>query len=64
MKDIQAFSSFLGNLFLVLMTLKLCGVIDPAWWMVAAPLWAPLAAMLLVLIAGLVMSAKPYKGAK
>jgi nitrate/nitrite transporter NarK len=30
----------LGAMFLIFMTLKLCGVIDWSWWWVTAPLWA------------------------
>lgn len=29
-------------LFLVFLTLKLCGVIEWSWWWVTAPLWAVL----------------------
>ena len=28
-------------LFLIFMTLKLCGVIAWSWWWVTAPIWAP-----------------------
>jgi hypothetical protein len=28
-------------LFLIFLTLKLCGVIDWSWWFVTAPLWGP-----------------------
>lgn len=37
-----------GLLFIVFLTLKLCGVIDWSWWWVTAPLWAPLAIAALV----------------
>jgi len=34
----------LGSLlFLVFLTLKLCGVIDWSWWWVTCPLWGPIA---------------------
>lgn len=35
-------STGLGTvLFLIFMTLKLCGVIDWSWWWVTAPFWIP-----------------------
>lgn len=37
-------------LFLIFMTLKLCGVITWSWWWVTAPIWAPLLIVLLVFI--------------
>jgi hypothetical protein len=40
-------------LFIVFLTLKLCGVIDWSWWWITAPLWAPLAILAVVAIAGL-----------
>ena len=33
--------SFLGLLTIVFITLKLLGVIHWSWWLVLAPLWAP-----------------------
>lgn len=42
--------SFTGLLFLVFLTLKLCGVIDWSWWWVTAPLWVPLVVVVLVLL--------------
>lgn len=41
--------SFLGLLFLVFLTLKLCGVIGWSWWWVTAPLWGPFVVVLAVL---------------
>ncbi len=46
---------FFPLMFLILFTLKLCGVIDwMSWWWVTAPLWAPagiaLVAFLLFLV--------------
>ena len=29
------------GVFLIFLTLKLCGVIDWSWWWVTAPLWIP-----------------------
>jgi hypothetical protein len=31
------------GIFLIFLTLKLCGVIDWSWWWVTAPLWIPFA---------------------
>lgn len=36
-------------LFLIFMTLKLCGVIAWSWWWVTAPIWAPILFVLFVL---------------
>jgi len=30
------------GVFLIFLTLKLCGVIDWSWWWVTAPLWMPI----------------------
>ena len=38
-------------LFLVFLILKLCGKIDWSWWWVTAPLWGPVA---LVIILGII----------
>lgn len=43
-------SGFLGLLALVFITLKLCGVINWAWWVVLAPIWAPFAVAGIVII--------------
>jgi hypothetical protein len=40
----------LGAMFLIFLTLKLCGVIDWSWWWVTAPLWA-IPALLIGIIA-------------
>jgi hypothetical protein len=29
------------GVFLIFLTLKLCGVIDWSWWWITAPLWIP-----------------------
>lgn len=40
-------------LFLIFLTLKLCGVISWSWWWVFSPLWIPLAVvMTIVIVAG------------
>lgn len=31
----------LGIMFLIFLTLKLCGVISWSWWWITAPLWGP-----------------------
>lgn len=40
---------FGGLLAIVFITLKLTGVIAWSWWWVLAPLWAPIALVLLIL---------------
>lgn len=42
--------TFFQGLFLVFLVLKLLGHIDWSWWWVTAPLWAPLAVLLVVLV--------------
>ena len=46
-------------LFLIFMTLKLCGVIVWSWWWVTAPIWAPILLVLLGLIIVLLVTTKP-----
>jgi len=43
------------GVFLVFLTLKLCGVIDWSWWWVTAPLWIPFALALVVLIGAAIL---------
>jgi hypothetical protein len=38
------------GMFLIFLTLKLCGVIDWSWWWVTAPLWMPFALGLMFVI--------------
>lgn len=40
-----------SSLFLIFLTLKLCGVISWSWWWVTAPLWIPLALVSLFVLA-------------
>jgi hypothetical protein len=40
----------LVGVFLIFLTLKLCGVIDWSWWWVTAPLWLPFVLGLLLLV--------------
>jgi len=53
-------SNLLGTAFIIL---KLCGVIDWSWWWVTAPIWAPLALLILILI-GVVIYAMFTEGGK
>lgn len=46
---------FLSILFLVLLVLKLCKVIDWSWWWVTAPLWIPIGILIICLIAYLII---------
>ena len=41
---------FSGLLFIAFLILKLCNVITWSWWWVTAPLWMPVAFVLVVLI--------------
>lgn len=46
-------------LFLIFMTLKLCGVIAWSWWWVTAPIWAPVPIVLVIFaVVGLVVLIK------
>jgi hypothetical protein len=36
-------------LFLIFLTLKLCGVITWSWWWITSPLWGPVAILLFIL---------------
>jgi hypothetical protein len=38
----------LTGVFLIFLTLKLCGVIDWSWWWVTSPLWIPFIIALLL----------------
>jgi hypothetical protein len=40
--------SFASLLFLLFLTLKLCGVISWSWWLVTAPLWGGAAIVLAI----------------
>jgi hypothetical protein len=42
------------GVFLVFLTLKLCGVIDWSWWWVTSPLWIPFA-LCMVLVVGVMI---------
>ena len=45
-----------GIMFLILFTLKLCGVITISWWWVTVPLWGPVVISLLVIAAIYILS--------
>ena len=38
------------GVFLIFLTLKLCGVIDWSWWWITAPLWIPFALGVVLLV--------------
>jgi hypothetical protein len=42
------------GMFLVFLTLRLCGVIAWSWWMVTWPLWGTVLTVLAVLLLGLI----------
>lgn len=48
---------FFGLLTIVFITLKLTGYITWSWWWVLAPLWGPLAFVLLFLLIVLIFAA-------
>ena len=45
-----------GVLFIVFLVLKLCKLIDWSWWWVTAPLWGPIAFVLILAIIGVIVS--------
>lgn len=53
---------FLPALTLLLIAFKLLGVIDWSWWWVTAPLWFPIAAVVLLLILFLAVGASVSVG--
>lgn len=42
-------------LFIVFLVLKLCGVISWSWWWVCAPVWMPVALVLIMFIVGCIV---------
>lgn len=48
---------FFGLLTIVFITLKLMNYIAWSWWWVLAPLWMPLAVVLVILIVGFAIAA-------
>lgn len=44
--------TLLGLVFIVFLTLKLCGVITWSWWWVTAPLWGGVALVALIALIG------------
>ena len=52
----------LVGVFLVFLTLKLCGVIDWSWWWVTAPLWIPFILAIVLLIGVVVLWEATHDG--
>ena len=48
--NISIGGGFSGLLFIAFLILKLCNVINWSWWWVTAPLWMPLAFVIVVSI--------------
>ncbi len=46
------------ELFLIFLTLKLCGVIDWSWWWVFAPFWIPLGLIGMLMVVYVIFSRK------
>jgi hypothetical protein len=57
-------SSILTILFVVFLVLKLTGNIDWSWWWVTSPLWLPVAILLVVINALLIVGAIMLWGRK
>lgn len=49
--------SFCILLFLLFLTLKLCGIITWSWWWVCAPLWIPCTAVIVIMIIEIIIIA-------
>lgn len=47
---------FGGALFLVFLVLKLIGQIDWSWWWVTAPLWGPIAALIVLFVVAMALT--------
>ena len=45
----------LVGMFLIFLTLKLCGVIGWSWWWITAPLWLPLILAIFLLVGVVVL---------
>jgi membrane protein YdbS with pleckstrin-like domain len=48
--NISIGGGFSGLLFIAFLILKLCNIITWSWWWVTAPLWIPVAFVLVILI--------------
>ena len=46
---------FTGLLFITFLVLKLCGVINWSWWWITAPLWIPIALILIAVLVFLIV---------
>ena len=58
--------SFMKILFLILLVLKLCNVIDYSWWWITCPLWIGFALyiaviILIIITAGIIVAIKRIK---
>lgn len=56
-----------GVLFIVFLVLKLCHVINWSWWWVTAPIWIPIAILLLIYCIGflyILIEDRKYRGPK
>jgi len=49
---------FFSVLFLIFLVLKLTGNITWSWWWVTAPLWVPIALLIIIVITATVISKK------
>lgn len=56
--------SFSGLLFITFLVLKLCNVINWSWWWVTAPLWVPIALILIIFLVFLIVLIIKYIKAK
>lgn len=48
---------FFGLLGIVFIVLKLVGVVNWSWWLVLAPLWAPAAVGVILILLGILVGA-------
>lgn len=47
---IRDFALILGMMFLIMFGLKLAGIATISWWVVTAPLWAPVVIVVLLFV--------------
>lgn len=53
-----------GAVFIVFLVMKLAHVIDWSWWWVTAPIWAPIAAAVLVIAIMIIVAVVRTKGSQ